>query len=634
MDGTRTNTDGHGGGVARRPIAGGKEGTVVDVRSRGPGATGMYWKSPTWVVRAAADASVRSSTSTGVVGEIRPDLVALSLERKPLSRGGSVLRVRVKNELAYDGRRAARGEFREDFRDVTLTLELRRNLTNRALQEVLFRGKVAPEGLEFGPGQNGRTLWGSEGLVFYNCPIEHPDTTGWYVGDLCATLNNGFINLLEWTGNRRTAVRRYYAIYPWPTDRSGNPLAQVDTALTSNTTKVSNLALTGQPLAVAFSQIVGQLGPKYIPGVRYEGSRTILCATEVGARRKSLVIGAPGVREPDVRYHPNVQSINGQKDYASIWNYLIGRGGRKRRITPMTLRKVWTPAEEAAVLANRALSKYPAYEHVGRLYAADKAFYPTEPIPHGSAGDAALSDRMQFWRRRKPAADELEGDGPELFRTDYKITRRRGDGDASGQLIDRVPSTYLEAGDQCYIEFRDPQIYPNYLTPTQLAALVAGGGYQTPLVGTYEIECQPPQIEDPLSVFTGQRGEYPMTRAKILANPDMVAYRYDRHYVTDGAGDRTEGSSLIRDDSAAFLAQADAIVEETAKEPNQITVGLWLLDFDFDYGVVIDHVYTSEGYEAEDAPEWRVESVVHDLQRRKTLLRLSADQETGGLLPL
>ncbi|MCA9418841.1 MAG: hypothetical protein KC917_21380, partial [Candidatus Omnitrophica bacterium] len=175
------------------------------------------WTAPNLALRAIPDEKTDTNFSGGLAGKIRPDLIPLSYEHGPLPEGGSLSFIKPEEYYLQGG---VSEEELEDFRAMTFTLEERKNLGNRAIQAVRFRGKLSDKGETFSMDSNSMEYTISDAMIFEDAPIVF-DTFGLTVGQVAQILEDGFYNELYVENGKQRRRRKYFPQYPLPVDRDG-----------------------------------------------------------------------------------------------------------------------------------------------------------------------------------------------------------------------------------------------------------------------------------------------------------------------------------------------------------------------------------------------------------------------------
>ena len=586
---------------------------------------------PTVVVRVVDDEDIVTNSTTSAVGRIREDLVPLQYTQAAGAVGGT-LTVRIPAELWLD---ATRGEDAiETWGGKTITLEMRENTGNKALQRVLFRGKVSSVETEYSPSDNSITLVVADPwFQAADAPVDMP-TQGLTVGEVMRSFSRGYYYATRLKDGRVQRVQKLFPQFLFPTTTNGTPLASLDPALLEETRMCGNVSIAGQSFAEAFSDVVeAAYGGQRIPDVDYTTRGLPVYVARVrGARERDLVVGSPGTDRYTERQMCQVKSISGQWDYRSIRNRVVGEGAPIRVIKPVTLSKGWSDAEEAAVRANTALVHTPGYYHVFRRYRAPEAFWAATGQAWGG-GDEGKHDQIKFWQRGAPT-DAPATDWQQVSPV-YEIRRERTTGDTGETLVDNLRELSAEDARSLTIWFQDPQA-AEYYTPAQQLSMAAGVAAGSPTVYPYQYEIEAVLVGEPIAVDSGIRGTLDSSRLRtaFVRNPNIVKHVHTGHYTGDGSARQLVANSdwQLRDDSPAFAAQVADMAERMSSGSVDIRVTLWKFDPSWQLGDRCSRVVTNSGRVLLSDLPWYVEGITHDLQMGLTTLSLSqvVGQYIGG----
>lgn len=586
------------------------------------------WTKPTLVVREIPDDETKSNRGggQGLVGEIRDDLIPMSYSDEPGPVGGT-LQLRWKDKLWMQTE--IDPETHEDFRGSTFTLEQRRSLSNRAVQEVLFRGKLASQSKEYADNVNGINLNIRDWFVYADAPIAMPTTTfsgPLTAGALFAAMDNGYFQVIDFENGLPQSKIRTFSQYPWPLDSDGNRIAAIDPELLALKTKPGSVALTGQPLAQAFADVLRKVSPNLIPSIRYDGAFTYLYGIRRGAQEKELVVNAVGQASPTASVKCTCMRIEGSEDYSNLYNSAHGVGGLERKIEVFELEKGWTDDEETLVKATPTLLSTYQYQHVGRRYLVPRKAFWVAGVPHGPS--AFKSDRVKAARRQTDAGldfqySEMDIEQPKEQRG---ILRK-------GTAVDRL-EVHPDDASMAVVYFKAPQTY-YYYTQAQEANRVAGTAVGTPTVGFYDWKVEAVSPGLPLNVYHAADTDYPRFRTIQVYNPNAIKYTYVSHIEIEDDNSisesttapeslKTPDTGAVRDDSGFLLEQIQNIIQESARPDINFSAEMWHFDPSWKKGDRITRIRDTTGFVLYDNLEWYVESVYHDLQRWTTLLRLSS----------
>lgn len=595
------------------------------VTRRRTASTLHHWTKPVLIVREQPDAKSRSDTNTGLAGQVRSDLIPLGYSIEPGPIGGT-LQLRDPNMHWLKSGQTV--DELEDFRASTFTLEIRKRSGDRTLQDIQFRGVLDGEALSYQEENNGVTLNVRDWFAFADAPIKMP--TYDYSGPLSAgrilyLISQGYYvqSGYEFSAPFTRAVG--FPQFPFPLDRSGNPVAGIDPDLIEIETIPYNIALTGQPLAQAFADVLYKVNPNWIPALRYESNGFITLTRNIrGDRKRELVIHAVGSDYAAPSVKANCQSITGAKDYSRVYNTGQALGSNDRVVNVFRLTKEWTEAEETLFVATNGIPT-PQTQHVGKAYAMPTRVFWTAGIP-ATFSSLEKSDRIKARRRRTDAGGDWE-----YFDMKVIPPRQTKGSIRKGNIIDRMkphPSEY----NMVQLEMESPMFY-YYYTEAQEAIRAAGGSVGQPSIGFYDIEVEATEIGRRLEVRYGALDDYPRMRTLAVENNNAARYVFTQRIdvdretgsattSTDEDGDLGFGASF-RDDSAFLLDQLTNIIEDTKRPGSHFSAVLWHYDPDWKLGDHVFRIRDVTGNVLADNLEWYVESIDHDLQNWTTTIRLS-----------
>lgn len=587
------------------------------------------FRMPQLAVRVVDDADTVSNRSTGLVGEIRPELIPLSMTKAPGPTGGTLTLQHAGEYYIKSGRRQSQIE---DWRGKTITLEERRNVNNRALQRVLFKGKVAAIGHRFDRSSNGVTLHVRDWYPLSDAPVYYPYSEGKTVGQLCQVLRDSNYYERYLDSGRVRARLKLMPQYLFPTDSNGNPTAGVDENLLTSNVVPASLRWEGQPLSQAFSDLVNKaFGGYRIPDLEYDGGFVRMVARERG-RNREICVGSPGAVNPSYTRLATVTSITGQTDYSRSRNRAYGIGGNVQRVAPMALEKNWSDADEATVKANPKLNETPRYFPVFREYRASDRFF-NAALPHSAGGDSFAHDQIRWWRRANTAGADTGWS--EVF-PEWEIRKARTDGDTESTLVSNLRDVTPKEFKDLVVFFPSPQRF-DYWTPSQIALRQAGENPGPANIEGYSFEVETILIEDPVEMDTGIIGDdLERPRTALIKNPYVRKVYHDGHYTTNADGTRSDlvedaPSGLEVDETVYFLAQLLDFAAENGRPAIDIRITLALPMFDWLLGDRVYRMYSNLGEILFDNLPWFVQAITYDFTRWTTTLELSmVHQNFGG----
>lgn len=608
---------------------------MVMLGFEGSSAISMLWEAPGLAVRVIEDEDTRSDRSTGLVGDIRTDLVPLQYSMLPGSTGGT-LSLRVHEELFIQSGRYE--DAVEKWQGKTVTLEAR-NTSNRALQEVRFKGKMIAITKGYAPDDNGVTLHiGDFWHQAADAPVAMP-TQGKTVGRIATEMAQGFYFEPRATSSGVINQVNYFPQYLFPRDADGNDIAGIDETLLESTVYPGECSFRGQKFNQAFAELVRRAyGMNRIPDIEYEDRGFVrMLARERGGRVRELVVGSPGAVDPTYTKRCEVLSITGNFDYQRVNNRAVGFGSPTREIEPMDMEKGWTDAEETAVSEDPTLNHSVRYHHVFRRYKAPRAFWQMASSPQGFGTDDSLDDQPTFWRRKL-----VEGAGVDSgwikARPSFKIRRERTTGETQGAVIDDLTDVHPEDARMLSIYFDDPQRFGYYTSASQTLRNSGCNGGGAALAG-YDFQFEAVRIGPRVAVDTGFiGGDVPRLRTIYVENEDIVKYDYERHFTVNSDGTRTEAESaeswMLRDDSSGFLGQLTNLIEESKRVTADVRVVLWYYQPEWRLGDRVDRLVSNIGETLFSNLEWHVNAIYHDLQAWRTELHFSNARQdfTGAML--
>lgn len=598
------------------------------------------WKPPKVAVRTVRLNDIRSNSSTGRVGDIRHELVPLEYTSAPGPEGGSM-------SLAWRGqyfiKAGQRWDDVEKWSGYYFTLEERKNEGNRALQNVLFRGRRSALSLDFDTSANSigpviRDYWYDASFP----PCRFP-TQGKTVGQICQILKDSYYYEPYLTSGGSVSHRpRYLEQRIFPLDSNNEPWAEIDEELLNSTIRPGTVYASGQGFASFFADLIQKAyGGSRVPDIDYDKTGKIrLVARRLGTRERTLVIGSPGATPSQSRTQlAKVQSLKGTIDYSGIKNRGVGYGAPVRQIKPMVLTPGWTEAKESAVKDDPDIRDQPGYRHVYRRFKAPDRFWHIAASPHGFAD--SLRDTMKF-SRSYSVPGESTSDWTE-FDSDFEIIRERTDNEEGGTVIDDLSS--IKPGDykDLAIQFISPQVR-EYYTSAQIALGEAGSSRGDRTLTAYDITVEAAVIGDPLTVDTGVIGDDSEgVRTVVFDNPNAQKIVHYGHYEISEDGSRsdlieTPTTGMVRDDSGFFLSQANDYVTEATKAAKDMYAGIAVFEPDWIIGDRIVRIINNIGQIVFDGIEWDLMRIPHQLHQGgisgwRTDLSLS-DVARGGFYAL
>lgn len=595
---------------------------------RSSSSVSHLWEPPTVVVREIPDSRTKTNHGgdIGLVGVIRDDLIPLSYSDEPGPVGGT-LTLRHKDKMYMDS--SVDLDSHEDFRDSTFTLEVRRSLTNRVLQDVLFRGKLAAIQREVGESTNGINYHIRDWFVYADAPINMPTFT--FSGPLTAgaifqAMVNGYYKRVGVENGVLNSITTTFPQYPWPTDSNGNDVASIDTELLEWKEKPATVALRGQPLAQAFTDVLRKINPNLIPSLRYDGAFTYLTGVRRGDRDRELVVNACGTNTTSASVMCNSMGIVGNEDFSNLYNFGQALGGFRRKVEAFDLEKGWTDEEEAAVIANENLLNTYGYKHVGRRYFIPRKAFWMSGTPHGPS-TLNQSNRVKLARR-----NTLAGGDWSFFEPDVEVPKQKKGVIRKGNPVDRLDIHPDDAG-LAVVEFKTPLKY-YYYTDAQTTLQQAGTAVGSPSIGFYELKCEATSIDLPLEARYAASDDFPRPRTLTISNPNAIKYNYVSHIDFSDNNDMTisttapdalkDDTGSVRDDTSLLLDQLEELIQESSRPDININVRIWFFDPTWRKGDRVKRIRDINGKVLYDDLNWYVESAHHDLRRWTTTLRLSS----------
>lgn len=584
-----------------------------------------YYLHPTLVVRVIEDEDVASGRSTGLVGAIRDDLdpIEYTTSKGPI---GGTLELQMRDALYIQGDRDE--EEIENWENKTITLELRERENNRALQTVLFRGKVAGIEGTLNAENNNVTLhcrdyW----YVLSDAPVEMP-TQGLTLGTILQSFVQGFYYRVRATDDGPRRVPVYFPQHPIPHARDGTALASIDPELLSSPILVGNVSLSGQSLAEAFCSLIEvAFGGDRIPDLEYDSRGRVILTTRLrGERTFDLVVGNPGVYGTSERRMCRVQSITGTTDYSRIRNRFVGEAAPIRVVEPMRLEKGWTDAEEAAVRAVPELNHTERYHHVFRRFRAPKSFWSMVAGARGVGDSSQFNDQMVFWQFVDLPSEGIS-EPPLPVYPAWEIRRERTDGDLAGTVIDDLTDVHPENAKQLAIYFEDAQRY-DYYTTAQRAAMAVNQDPGPMNATSYQFDLEASQIGERPILDTGIIGAaLSRPRTAFIRNDQAVRVIHRKRYRLNDAGERVEilePTETPRNDLPVFAQQLQLQAEANSRAKADISVVMMRFEPERRLGDRAARILSNTNRVLHRDLPWYVESARHDLTTWTTTLPMSA----------
>lgn len=426
------------------------------------------------------------------LGKIATKLIPINLSDAPLPEGPT-LETRLIRDYALC---SDPDRLYTTLLGSVISLEILHTTGRRRRRQVMFRGGLLSEELQFSAEENAVNLtWSTVSLLDAE-PIE-------------MILSYQSIGVV---------MQRLSAGDFWPKDAGGNKIGGIDNKLFSliQWTGVSEFA--GVPLPQAFADIL-QPRKGLIPVVTYDTQgKIILSARERGQKRVDLIV--PSVKDQigDRQYKTDIMTLRGSVDYGRVVTRITGYGGMKRRADTAALTPAWDRSLDRYVKTDPSLMKRDdKFREVGRLFSFVSDFWPMNA--EGTGNTAQREDPI-VWGRRNALSAWIKIDVAAGF------TMITEPGQAS--LLSRKSQAGFLSGDYRYIFFNSPMV-TRYYTEAQRISREQGDP-ATATVDFWELELQAIKQDGLLMTDTGVHGDLPIYRRRIHRNREYSALSAGSYY--------------------------------------------------------------------------------------------------------
>lgn len=457
-----------------------------------------------------------------------------------------------------------------------LSLEVHHVVGRRRIKQVLFRGGLLAEELQYTRDENAVNLTWSTSSLLDAEPVEI-FTSYLSIGVVLQRINAGDY---------------------WPKDSGGNKIGGIDSMLFNLIQWTGFSELGGVPLPQAFADAL-QPRKGLIPVVAYDSSgKIILTARERGLKRADLVVASVRDQTGAIELRPDVSSIRGSVDYGRVVTRITGQGGMKQRADTAALVPAWDRGLDAYVKNDPALlTRDDRFREVGRLFSFVGDFWPMNA--DGSGYTARMDDPI-VWGRRDVSSPWIKMD----VNGGFTMITQPGQ---AGLLARKAQGGFL-SGEYKYIYFSAPMVSRHY---TQAQRISREQGDQVPAtIDFWELELQAIKQDGLLTADTGVHGDLPIYRRRIHRNREYSALTAGSFYRESGGVRNPAEPENLFDHLPALQSEIHDQIIVTRNPRNSFVVSMPYLATHLEHGMTFERLIDDRSRIIRDDIDYTIEGPI------------------------
>lgn len=455
-------------------------------------------------------------------------------------------------------------------------------------------------------------------------------TEGYSTGEIFGMLSAGFYNKKVWSNALEKYVTQTFWLNPdpWPRDKSGDKLADVDMSLYWQYNLIKPPEIKGQPLIQALVDLCASRR-ELIPFIKYttKGIRTtaLFTAAERGRKTFDLVIGTVGVYPVEHVIPNDIRSFSGTLSFQNTVDRIIAEGDVKKELSSFELKPYWTSEQQTAYFNSPGQRNKRKNRRVGKVWLAPKILLSSVKMPEDSETGTTLVDENTISVQYRFSKDEEWM----AYTGKFKIVYRDIEEAVGVNDIDNIKTGEAKdkdiSGPAAFVVLDHPFVI-NRFTKTENEDIKQGEysvGWKSSNYAIPDLRIQAIAATDsgkPLYVDTGRvNSNMPYSRTRYYESNSLTPTDggYVYYYDNEDKAVSTTWKPVLNSAIAQYILYQESknIAERLSSPVREDQITLSYLDFGLELGMEWMNLYDTQETHLEEIGKVYIEQIKHTFGR-------------------